>query len=176
MTDLVRPTEAGATGLLSATHDGPLGPYLIVSSAAGVVYLAPLEQRRPRWLTREGPGHSQHNITLARELDEYFAGRRQRFSVPLDLRGTEFQRQVWMGLEKIAYGETLSYHDLAAAIGRPASARAVGRAVASNPVSIVVPCHRVIGSNGDLTGYAGGLQRKRALLALEARHRGGPQG
>jgi methylated-DNA-[protein]-cysteine S-methyltransferase len=108
-------------------------------------------------------------FAAAREqLEAYFAGARTRFDVPLALAGTSFQRAVWAGLRGIPYGETISYGELARRIGRPAAVRAVGLANGRNPVSIIVPCHRVIGSGGALVGYGGGLERKRALLALEA--------
>lgn len=102
------------------------------------------------------------------ELEEYFAGSRRVFSLPLEPSGTPFQKSVWTALGSIAYGEVISYRALALCIGRPLAARAVGLANARNPLSIVVPCHRVVGSNGALTGYSGGLENKRFLLALEA--------
>jgi len=111
---------------------------------------------------------SQNDEIIA-ELDAYFAGSLKKFSVPLDLRGTEFQRRVWELLLHIPYGETRSYGQIARAIGRPEASRAVGQAVGTNPVAIIVPCHRVIGASGGLVGYGGGLHRKQALLELEAR-------
>lgn len=102
------------------------------------------------------------------QLREYFAGERTRFSLPLRMEGTDFQRAVWRGLLDIEYGETISYGELARRIGRPGASRAVGLANGRNPVSIVVPCHRVIGSSGSLTGYGGGMERKRFLLDLES--------
>jgi methylated-DNA-[protein]-cysteine S-methyltransferase len=101
------------------------------------------------------------------QLDEYFGGKRREFSLKLDLRGTEFQKRVWRELQKIPFGKTLSYLDIALTIGKKESTRAVGRANGQNPVSIIVPCHRVIGSDGSLTGYGGGLWRKRWLLNFE---------
>ena len=103
----------------------------------------------------------------ARQLDEYFAGERREFDLELDLEGTEFQRSVWRALEDIPYGATESYGELAARLGRPGASRAVGAANGSNPIPIVLPCHRVIGSSGSLTGYGGGLDAKRSLLELE---------
>jgi methylated-DNA-[protein]-cysteine S-methyltransferase len=103
----------------------------------------------------------------AHELAEFFAGRRRTFDVPIDARGTPFQRSVWQALQRIPCGELHRYGALAAQLGRPAAARAVGAAVGRNPVSVIVPCHRVVGADGSLTGYAGGLPRKQALLALE---------
>ncbi len=106
------------------------------------------------------------------QLDEYFGGRRKEFSIALDLRGTEFQRRVWRELQKIPFGKTVAYLDVAMALGNKASTRAVGRANGQNPIVIVVPCHRVIGSDGSLTGYGGGMWRKRWLLDFET---GAPQ-
>ncbi len=105
----------------------------------------------------------------ATQLQRYFAGTLARFELPLDLQGTAFQRSVWQSLLAIPSGATSSYGELARHIGAPAAVRAVGAAVGRNPASLVVPCHRVLGADGSLTGYAGGVARKRALLALEAR-------
>lgn len=101
------------------------------------------------------------------QLEEYFAGKRKQFDLPLSLRGTEFQRQVWAALRDIPYGETRSYGQIAQAVGRPKAVRAVGMANHRNPISIIVPCHRVVGADGSLTGYGGGLENKKFLLALE---------
>jgi methylated-DNA-[protein]-cysteine S-methyltransferase len=111
------------------------------------------------------------------QLEEYFAGRRRRFDLPLAPRGTEFQRRVWRALTEIPYGQTLSYGELARRIGKPSASRAVGLANGANPLPIIVPCHRVIGSDGTLTGFGGGLPIKRKLLALEgpAADESGPQ-
>ena len=105
-----------------------------------------------------------------RQLDEYFAGRRREFDIPLRLHGTEFQRRVWNVLLEIPYGATWSYGELARRIDKPNASRAVGLANGRNPISILVPCHRVIGADGSLTGYGGGLERKRWLLAHEGLH------
>jgi len=107
---------------------------------------------------------------VAAQVAEYFAGERTAFDLPLAPRGTPFQQGVWRALLAIPYGRTASYGDVARAVGQPAAVRAVGAANGRNPIAIVVPCHRVIGADGTLTGYAGGLARKQALLALEARH------
>jgi len=104
---------------------------------------------------------------VRRQLDEYLAGRRRDFDLPLDPRGTEFQRLCWNALQEIPYGETRSYGQQARIIGRPQAARAVGLANHDNPIGVIIPCHRVIGANGSLTGYAGGLEMKRKLLELE---------
>ena len=105
--------------------------------------------------------------SAARELGEFFAGERERFDVPLDLQGTPFQSSVWQRLLRIAAGTTRSYGEIAKELGSAKAVRAVGSAVGRNPVSVIVPCHRVVGSDGSLTGYAGGVDRKRALLELE---------
>jgi len=110
---------------------------------------------------------NQWMIEAAEELRAYFAGTLRVFRVPLDMHGTDFQLNVWNYLVKIPYGETRSYAQVATAVGRPAAVRAVGAANGSNPVAIIVPCHRVIGSNGKLTGYGGGLPMKKRLLELE---------
>ncbi len=103
----------------------------------------------------------------ARELTDYLEGRRSSFTVPHDLKGTAFQRAVWEALGRIPYGQTVTYSDIAQEVGRPAAVRAVGAAIGANPVMIVVPCHRVIGKNGALTGFRGGLGMKTRLLELE---------
>ncbi len=104
---------------------------------------------------------------VARQLTEYFAGQRVDFDLPIEMCGTSFQLQVWSALRRIPYGEVRSYADIARAIGRPKAVRAVGAANGANPIPIIVPCHRVIGSNGSLTGFGGGLEVKRRLLELE---------
>ncbi len=108
-------------------------------------------------------------LQAKRELAEYFSGKRKRFSVKLAPRGTPFQRSVWKAISGVGFGRTIPYAELARRAGRPGSARAAGAATGRNPIGIIVPCHRIVGSNGSLTGYAGGISKKRALLALEAR-------
>jgi methylated-DNA-[protein]-cysteine S-methyltransferase len=114
-------------------------------------------------------------VETEQQLTEYFAGRRQGFSIPLEMRGTPFQRSVWEALLEIPFGETKSYSQVATQLGRPRATRAVGAASGRNPLSIVVPCHRVIGSSGELTGYAGGLEAKVQLLKIESEGRSGPR-
>ncbi|WP_047045681.1 methylated-DNA--[protein]-cysteine S-methyltransferase [Vibrio mexicanus] len=116
-----------------------------------------------------GTRKDDHHVLVeaSNQLNAYFAKERQKFDLPLDLKGTEFQKQVWQALTRIPYGETWSYKELAELINRPQAVRAVGTANGKNPISIVVPCHRVIGANGKLTGYAGGVERKEVLLRLE---------
>ena len=107
-------------------------------------------------------------LETERQLNEYFAGKRKKFSLKFDCLGTKFQKDVWQALATIPFGETRSYGQIARQIGRPKAVRAVGAANGKNPISIVVPCHRVIGSNGKLTGFAGGLETKASLLRMEA--------
>jgi len=155
-------------------YRSPLGTYVLVSSQLGVVCIESETHaaiRFARWRKggiqlRDGNDHNQRVIA---ELDAYFAGTLFKFSIPLDLRGTDFQRKVWGFLLNIPYGETRSYGQIARALGQPSASRAVGRAIGANPISIVVPCHRVIGASGKLVGYGGGLNKKRVLLDLEAR-------
>ena len=111
----------------------------------------------------------RHLQRAAAELEEYFAGARTRFDLPLAPRGTEFQKAVWRALVRIPFGETATYGQIARSIGQPAASRAIGGANHRNPIAIVIPCHRVIGADGSMTGYGGGLDRKRLLLDLEAR-------
>jgi methylated-DNA-[protein]-cysteine S-methyltransferase len=118
--------------------------------------------------TGEGDGN---NPEVARQIAEFFAGKRQVFDFPLAPRGSDFQKRVWAELVKIPFGETISYGELARRTGNPKASRAVGRANATNPIALIVPCHRVIGSNGKLTGYAGGIDLKEKLLVWERGHR-----
>jgi O-6-methylguanine DNA methyltransferase len=143
--------------------DSPVGPLLLAVSEGGLVAL-----EFGRGNIGEGWVEvAERTAPYARQLEEYFAGRRRQFDLPLDLRGTEFQQRCWQELLKVPYGETRSYADIARAIGNPSAVRAVGLANGQNPIAIVVPCHRVIGSDGSLTGYGGGLEVKRQLLELE---------
>lgn len=147
----------------------PLGPMLLAATPAGLAGLW-FDGQRHQPDTSAWPSDDAHPVLVAAiaQLDEYFAGRRTRFDVPLDLQaGTPFQRSVWQALLGIPAGQRTSYAALSRSVGRPAAVRAVGAAVGRNPVSIVVPCHRVVGTDGSLTGYAGGLERKTALLRLE---------
>lgn len=130
------------------------------------------EQAGERW--RADGAVCQETAVIAqayRQLEEYFAGKRQYFSVPLAAKGTPFQERVWKALQTIPYGETRTYGQIAAQIGQPGASRAVGMANHRNPVAIMIPCHRVIGADGALTGYGGGLERKAFLLQLEQSHR-----
>lgn len=126
-----------------------------------------LNGRRPAEPLAGAVGDRAAFADEVRELEEYFAGTRRKFTVPFVLRGTPFQRRVWEELCRIPYGKTISYAELARRIGNPKAVRAVGLANGANPIAIIVPCHRVIGANGTLTGYGGGLNTKRFLLDLE---------
>ena len=140
----------------------PLGPILLEEEGGAVTGL--------RFCGQEVPAQGPVSPVLAQaaaQLAEYFAGQRQSFTLPLAPRGTPFQQEVWRALCAIPYGQTRSYGQLAAALGRPSAARAVGGACRRNPIWLMIPCHRVVGADGSLTGYAGGLERKKALLALE---------
>jgi methylated-DNA-[protein]-cysteine S-methyltransferase len=124
------------------------------------------------FVTKKVPGCFEERETplikkAAGQLEEYFEGKRKKFDLPLALHGTDFQVTVWKALQKIPYGKTISYGELAAMIGNPKACRAVGMANNRNPIPIIIPCHRVIGKDGSLTGYAGGLEMKRTLLEIE---------
>lgn len=154
----------------TCTMDTPLGELRLAASPRGLAGAwfttaqvdAPPDDGRP-------PSPEHPTLTQARAaLTAYFAGQAEPFDLALDLScGTPFQQAVWEVLRRIPYGATRTYREIATAIGRAQAVRAVGRAIGQNPLSIVIPCHRVLGSDGSLTGYAGGLDRKRALLALE---------
>lgn len=146
--------------MISTTADSPVGKLCLVSDGEALVSL------------RFGEGGDDEPDYIIKktlcELAEYFEGRRQSFDIPLKVSGTEFQRAVWNALCAIPFGETRSYSDIAAAVGSKRACRAVGMANNRNPIAILIPCHRVIGSDGSLTGYAGGLEIKKRLLAYES--------
>ena len=152
-----------------ATYESPVGPLLLLGDGRAVRGLYMQDGRRPGAPDAAAPAVAGGLLDRVRDqLDEYFAGARTTFDVPLAAGGTPFQQRVWAELARIPYGRTVTYGELASRIGSPGAARAVGAANGLNPISIVVPCHRVIGSTGTLTGYAGGVERKRFLLDLEA--------
>jgi methylated-DNA-[protein]-cysteine S-methyltransferase len=149
--------------------NSPVGVLKLVASEKGLVAIL-WENDDPRRVRLGDLVEEPHHPLLVRtekELREYFAGKRQTFSIPLEMRGTRFQRQVWEFLLGIPFGETCTYGDIAKRLGNPAASRAVGGANRRNPISIVVPCHRVVGAAGNLTGFAGGLEAKTYLLKLE---------
>ncbi len=159
--------------IVQTTFQSPLGKMIIAATDKGLAglwfegqrHLPPELVEPPVW-----PSDPDHPVLqeVSRQLTGYFAGQRTQFDVPLDLAyGTAFQQSVWQALLKIPQGGTASYGEVSQRIGKPAAVRAVGAAVGRNPVSIIVPCHRVMGAKGALTGYAGGLERKTALLRLE---------
>ena len=157
------------TGIHYDLVPGPLGTMLLLASGDGLTGIHfEGERYQPAigadW--RRTPDHLLLRAAQA-QLDEYFAGRRTRFDLPLAPIGTPFQRAVWTAIAAVPYGATIAYRELAARAGRPDSVRAAGAATGRNPWTIVVPCHRIIGANGSLVGYGGGLERKEALLRLE---------
>jgi methylated-DNA-[protein]-cysteine S-methyltransferase len=144
-------------------HDSPLGPLTLVASAAGLARLCfPGSDRAPAEATRAPLPE------ITEQLDAYFAGELEAFDVPMALHGTDFQKRVWDELTRIPFGETISYSELARRLGDLKLVRAVGTANGRNPISIIIPCHRVIGADGSLVGYGGGLERKEWLLEHEA--------
>jgi methylated-DNA-[protein]-cysteine S-methyltransferase len=150
----------------------PIGPLRIRVGEKGIVALDFVDEATARRgeAASPPPGMPEVLRTARKELDEYFRGSRASFSAPIDLTGTPFQRRVWEVLLRIPYGQTMSYKEVAAAVGNGSATRAVGGANHRNPVSIIVPCHRVVGCDGRLTGYGGGLWRKEWLLDHEKRH------
>jgi methylated-DNA-[protein]-cysteine S-methyltransferase len=156
-----------------AVTGSPVGTITLVAADDALVALHMSEQRYPPEPADLGePADDQEDGPLAeaaRQLAEYFGGSRTEFDLPLSMDGTAFQRRVWTALRDIPYGETISYGQLADRIGQPSASRAVGLANGRNPIGIIVPCHRVIGANGSLTGYGGGIERKSYLLAHEQR-------
>jgi len=152
-------------------YESPCGQMLLVARDEGLsgVYFEGQKYYPsidPTWRRDE----QQSVIAQARrELTEYFAGKRQRFELALAPEGTPFQRSIWQAIARVGFGETISYGELAQSAGYPGKARAAGAATGRNPLTIIIPCHRIVASNGALTGYAGGLERKHALLALESR-------
>lgn len=152
------------------TGETPIGPLTLVADGDEVVGIYMRVHLHGPEQSRLG-GKVDHDPVLdvaAQQLHEYFTGDRQEFNLPLRPVGTDFQQRVWRALQDIPYGATWSYAQLAQHIGRPSASRAVGLANGRNPISIVIPCHRVIGANGSLTGYGGGIERKRWLLAHES--------
>ena len=154
------PMSSCLNNLFEDVYSSPLGPIKLQSNATHLLSVKFSDEL----IT------SKTNALLQRcikQFDEYFTGKRQSFDLPLAPPGTSFQQSVWRHLIQIDYGDTRSYSDIAAALGCEGAARAIGSANRANPIAIIIPCHRIIGRNGSLTGYAGGIERKRALLALE---------
>jgi methylated-DNA-[protein]-cysteine S-methyltransferase len=145
-----------------AMMDTPIGPLTLASTDKGLSSVS-----FGRMVPTDGIVDESAHRAVIEQLSEYFEGKRKSFDVPLDLEGTSFQMSVWRALQAIPFGQTRSYGDIAESIGKPGAARAVGMANHENPIAVVIPCHRVVGSNGSLTGYAGGLDIKRHLLSIE---------
>ena len=151
--------------------DSPIGPLTVAAADGALTGLYLQTQRHPPapvLLGEPADPRAEPFAAASSQLAAYFSGELTQFDLPLSPAGTPFQRRVWAALRQIPYGQTWSYRELAAAIGNPAAVRAVGLANGRNPIAVVIPCHRVIGSDGSLTGYGGGLDRKRYLLDLEA--------
>jgi methylated-DNA-[protein]-cysteine S-methyltransferase len=159
------------TGRAHTVIDSPVGPLTLVASDGALCGLYMDEQRHRPDAETFGPSDVTLFTEVIDQLHAYFDGQRSRFEVPMAMVGTAFQRSVWDALRDIPYGHTVSYGQLAGRIGNPAASRAVGLANGRNPIGIIVPCHRVVGSTGQLTGYGGGLERKQFLLDFERSHR-----
>lgn len=148
----------------------PVGDLSLVAAPSGAIRFVGFG-KDTAWISRQGNELTRDPSAVAElrsQLQEYFAGERQQFKLALEPKGTAFQLEVWKYLESIPYGETRSYGEVARAIGKPDSVRAVGTANGANPIAIIIPCHRVIGTNGSLVGYGGGLEKKKLLLELES--------
>jgi len=174
-TDTIAPTHpdidiqpgTGLGALMYTTMNSPIGELLLLGNGQALHGLYMQAGRKP---VRVAPGWKRSSAPFAdvqTQLHEYFAGERTTFDTPLAMNGSEFERTVWRALQDIPYGETVSYGEIARRVGQPSAARAVGLANGRNPIAVIVPCHRVIGADGSLTGYGGGLERKRLLLELE---------
>lgn len=146
----------------------PVGPLAAALDGAGrLTHLGFSKAEHKRIAAEGGERNDKAIVPVARQIMEYFSGKRKSFDFPLAMKGTDFQKQVWAALLKIPFGKTTTYAELAEKLGRPGAFRAVGRANATNPIALIVPCHRVIGTDGTLTGYAGGIPIKQKLLELE---------
>jgi methylated-DNA-[protein]-cysteine S-methyltransferase len=150
------------------TFESPVGPLLLAGSKAGLLLVSFASGNRPRNVDPEWRPDTTAFVEVVQQLQSYFAGERKNFDLALILEGTDFQKRVWAALRKIPYGETISYKELAERIGSPKAVRAVGAANGANPIPIIIPCHRVIGNDGSLTGFGGGLPLKKQLLELES--------
>lgn len=171
-------TTAPSTADATVRHcviDSPVGPLLALERAGRIVRLEFLRDRapepEPEWVEAEEPF-----AALREQLTEYFEGGRRSFDLPIEPEGTEFQQQVWSALQDVPYGRTVTYGEIAEAVGRPTAVRAVGGANNANRIPIIIPCHRVVGADGSLTGFGGGLEAKALLLELEAATVAAPAG
>jgi methylated-DNA-[protein]-cysteine S-methyltransferase len=152
--------------MISSIYEGPIGKFTLVSNGKALTHLDFEKTKTPA--PKHPRGGDKILDAARRELDLYFAGKLKRFSVAVEPEGTPFQRQCWAALQKIPYGQTRTYGEQAKIIGNPKAMRAVGLANGRNPIAVIIPCHRVIGADGGLTGFGGGLPRKKFLLDLEA--------
>jgi O-6-methylguanine DNA methyltransferase len=160
----VRPTEG------TRVIDSPVGPLFLRTTSKGIrrlEFLREAIEREPRKSEIEGEGSSEFAAEVEKQITEYFEGTRRAFDLPLDLEGTDFQLGVWNAIAGVPFGETLTYSQIAAAVGRPTSYRAAGNACGANPVVIIVPCHRIVGTDRGLHGFGGGLDTKTFLLRHE---------
>lgn len=155
------------TQTLYTTIESPIGELLLVGDGNTLSGLYMQDGRKPKRIAPSWTESAAPFADVRAQLQEYFAGERTTFDVALAPQGAPFEREVWRALEEIPYGETVSYGEIARRVGQPSAARAVGTANGRNPIAVIVPCHRVIGADGSLTGYGGGLERKRLLLELE---------
>ena len=149
------------------TVESPIGPLTLAGDGSTLMHLRMTEQAHEPDRSGWTPAGADAFADVVEQLNAYFAGTLTEFDVDLELHGTEFQRKVWAALQTIPYGQTRSYGEIAEQIGSPSASRAVGLANGRNPISIIVPCHRVIGAAGSMTGYGGGIDRKKMLIALE---------
>ncbi len=159
----------GAKRVSYTWFESSVGPLLLAGSDAGLELVSFAEGRRARAVDPSWREDATIFAEVREQLRSYFAGERTAFDLPLTLEGTDFQKKVWMALQTIPYGETISYKKLAEWVGSPKAVRAVGAANGANPIPIIIPCHRVIGNDGSLTGFGGGLPLKKKLLQLESR-------
>ena len=148
--------------------DSPVGSLLLAGSSAGLKLVRFGAGNRARSVDPEWQVDNSAFVEVVEQLQSYFRGKRKKFELPMVLEGTDFQKRVWTALQKIPYGETISYKKLAETVGNPKAVRAVGAANGANPIPIIIPCHRVIGNDGSLTGFGGGLPLKKQLLELES--------
>jgi methylated-DNA-[protein]-cysteine S-methyltransferase len=156
-----------SSSLYYTSLDSPIGELLLLGNEHALHGLYMQEGRKPISIAPSWRRSDAPFATVRKQLKEYFAGELVAFDTPLVMAGSEFEQRVWRALQDIPYGETVSYGEIAGRVGQPSAARAVGLANGRNPIAVIVPCHRVIGANGTLTGYGGGLERKRLLLELE---------
>ncbi len=161
-------SDLDSRSLFYTSMDSPIGELLLLGNGRALCGLYMQGGRKPARIAPQWQESAAPFTAVQMQLQEYFAGERVAFDTPLAMHGTRFELQVWRELVDIPYGETVSYGEIATRVGQPSAARAVGLANGRNPIAVIVPCHRVIGADGTLTGYGGGLERKRLLLELEA--------